>query len=135
MQDDEPGGVRIVGSRPLGGPGPAVMRSDELVGNLVINTAGDRLGEIKALMIDLVHGRVAYAVLSFGGFLGVGDKLFAIPWHAFTLDVDRRCFILNIDRGRLKDAPGFDKDRWPAMADPQWAESIHTYYGQERYWS
>ena len=59
-------------------------------------------------------------MLSFGGFLGMGDKLFAVPWDALTLDEDRKCFVLDADKGKLENAPGFDKDNWPDMTDTLW---------------
>ena len=74
-------------------------------------------------------------VVSFGGFLGLGEKFFAIPWSALTFDADRHHFILNIDRGVLEGAPGFDKSQWPPMADPAWASHLHAYYGYRPYWS
>jgi len=73
-------------------------------------------------------------VLSFGGILGMGDKLFAIPWGALTLDTDRKCFVLDVPKDRLQSAPGFDKDRWPAMADASWASQVYAYYNQPPYW-
>jgi len=116
------------------GPGPDVMAASTLEGDTVVNAAGEKLGEITDIMLDVPSGRIAYAVLSFGGFLGLGDKLFAVPWQALTLDADRKRFILDVDRELLKNAPGFDKDSWPSMADPQWAQSIYSYYGSEPYW-
>lgn len=116
------------------GPGPVLMSADSLTGDSVVSTSGEDLGEIESIMLDVPRGRVAYAVLSFGGFLGMGDKLFAIPWDALTLDADRECFILDVEKERLQNAPGFDKDHWPAMADTQWANSIHSYYGSRPYW-
>lgn len=134
--DVEPG-ARIIGGDPKPGlgPGPEVLAADSLVGDQVVNLAGDSLGEIKAIMIDVRQGKIAYAVLSFGGFLGVGDKLFAIPWHALTLDADRRCFILNSDRETLRNAAGFDKDRWPASADYRWMEQVPSERVRRRHWS
>jgi hypothetical protein len=85
-------------------------------------------------MIDVPRGRVAYAVLSFGGLFGVGDKLFAIPWDALILDTSRHCFVLDADKEHLKHAPGFDKDHWPSMADPGWAIDVHTFYNRRPYW-
>lgn len=117
-----------------GGPGPEVMAANTLEGNDVYNSAGEDLGSIKDIMIDVPRGRVAYAVLSRGGVLGIGDKLFAIPWAALTLDTDRKCFVLDIDEETLKNAPGFDKDNWPSMADETWARNLHTYYKQDIYW-
>jgi len=110
------------------------MAASTLDGDKVINRFDQDLGKIKEIMIDVPQGRVAYAVMSTGGFLGVGDKLFAIPWSAMTLDVGRKCFILDVDEDRLKAAPGFDKDHWPSMADLTWAKEVHAYYGQRNYW-
>lgn len=126
--------ARIVGGVPGEGPGPEVMAADTLEGDDVINTRGEDLGEIKDIMIDVRTGKVAYAVLSSGGFLGVGNKLFAIPWGALTLDADRKCFVLDVERDRLANAPGFDKNHWPTMADPLWAKQVHDYFGQNTYW-
>jgi sporulation protein YlmC with PRC-barrel domain len=116
------------------GPGPRLMAADTLEGDKVVNAAGEDLGEIKDIMIDVPNGRVAYAVLSFGGFLGMGDKLFAVPWHALALDTENKCFVLDVDKERLKNAPGFDKNHWPTMADQHWASEIHRYYGSRPYW-
>lgn len=129
------GTQKIVGSSVRAdGPGPEIMAADTLEGNQVVNGKDEDLGKIKEIMIDVPSGRVAYAVLSSGGFLGMGDRLFAIPWGALTLDTDRKCFILDVDEERLKAAPGFDKDHWPSMADPTWANEVHAYYGQRAYW-
>ena len=116
------------------GPGPMIMSADTLTGDDVVNTAGEDLGEIDHIMIDVPSGKIAYAVLSFGGFLGMGDKLFAIPWSALTLDADNKQFVLNIDKDKLKDAPGFDKDHWPDLAQEDWATEVHSFYGAEPYW-
>ena len=109
--------------------GPALMGADTLLGNDVFNTANEDLGDIKEFMIDMSTGRIAYAVLSFGGFLGMGDKLFAVPWEALELDTDSHRFVLDVDKETLKNAPGFDKDHWPSMADPSWAAGVHRFYG------
>ena len=111
------------------GPGPTLMGADTLIGNDVYNQKDEDLGNIKEIMLDMRTGRVSYAVLSFGGFLGMGDKLFAVPWNALTLDTKNQRFVLNVEQDRLKQAPGFDKDKWPNMADQAWAKEIHSYYG------
>lgn len=116
------------------GPGPEVMAADTLVGDRVVNAQGESLGKIRDIMIDVPSGRVAYAVLSFGGVLGMGDKLFAIPWAALALDADQQCFVLDLDKERLRNAPGFDKDHWPSMGDMRWASSIYEYYDTPPYW-
>ncbi|HEX4241152.1 MAG TPA: PRC-barrel domain-containing protein [Steroidobacteraceae bacterium] len=114
---------------PSGGPGPALMGADTLLGNDVYNASNDKLGTIKELMIDMSSGRISYAVLSFGGFLGMGDRLFAVPWQALQLDTNNKRFVLNVSKDRLKDAPGFDKDHWPVMADTSWSTGVYAFYG------
>lgn len=116
------------------GPGPEVMGADTLIGNEVCNRAEENLGEVKEIMLDVGSGRVAYAVLSYGGVLGMGDKLFAVPWDAMQLDTENKRFILDIDKETLKSAPGFDKDAWPRFADTHWGADIHRFYGTSPYW-
>jgi sporulation protein YlmC with PRC-barrel domain len=111
-----------------------VMGASTLNGDNVVNKAGEDVGKIDEIMIDTSTGRVAYAVLSFGGFLGMGDKLFAIPWSRLSLDEGRKVFVLDVDRATLEKAPGFDKHNWPDMADRAWGNRIYTYYGSRPYW-
>lgn len=136
MRSTSPQGARIVGSQDSSsaGPGPRLMSANTLEGNDVVNRAGDQLGTIDEIMLDVPSGRVAYAVLSSGGFLGLGDRLFAIPWRALTLDTDRKCFILDASKEFFDNAQGFDKDHWPSMADERWATDLHTYYRVDPYW-
>jgi len=108
-----PQGAKITGTSHLddhSGPGPEVMSANSLEGNSVMNHQGETLGEIEEIMIDVRRGRIAYAVLGAGGFLGIGEKYFAIPWGALTLDTDNKCFILDADKERMNNAPGLDKD-------------------------
>ena len=129
-------GARIIGGEDnTSGPGPEIMAADTLEGDKVVNRKGEELGTIEDIMIDVRRGTVAYAVMSCGGFLGLGHKLFAIPWHALTLDTHRHSFILDADKERFEKAPGFDKDHWPSMADPEWAGRVHDYYGVRPYWN
>jgi len=116
------------------GPGPRLMTASTLEGDGVVNGQGEDLGKIEEIMLDVPQGRIAYAVLSFGGFLGMGSRLFAIPWQALELDPINHRFILDVSRERLQEAPGFDKDRWPDWADMSWATSIHEYYNTPPYW-
>jgi len=111
------------------GPGPSLMGADTLIGDSVVNGSEESLGDIKEIMLDMHTGQVAYAVLSFGGFLGIGEKLFAVPWGALHLDTVNERFVLNVDKARLKNAPGFDPGAWPDMSDVNWAKQIHTFYG------
>ena len=111
-----------------------VLSASTLAGDAVKNAAGENLGKVDEIMIDLTSGRVAYAVLSFGGILRMGNKLFAVPWEVLTVDEDQKCFILNVDKTTLENAPGFDKDNWPDMADPTWGQQIYGHYGRRPYW-
>ncbi|GGY68146.1 hypothetical protein GCM10011613_10440 [Cellvibrio zantedeschiae] len=113
------------------GPGPRLMGADTLNGNDVYNTYDEDLGDIKEIMLDVASGKIAYAVLSFGGILGLGEKLFAVPWKALKLDTENKRFILDVSKERLQNAPGFDKDDWPDMADTSWSDSIHNFYSVE----
>jgi sporulation protein YlmC with PRC-barrel domain len=113
---------------------PNVLSATKMIGDDVVNRAGENLGKIEELMLDLEKGRVAYAVLSFGGFLGMGEKLFAIPFEALKLDAGRHHFTLDVDKDKLKNAPGFDKAHWPKTADRAWGATIYTYYGYKPYW-
>jgi sporulation protein YlmC with PRC-barrel domain len=113
----------------------SVLAADTLTGDRVVNRQKEDLGTIEHLMIDVEKGRVAYAVLSFGGFLGMGDKLFAIPWSALAVDTDERQFILDVDKTLLQRAPGFDKAHWPNMADHVWGAEVSAYYGAKPYWT
>lgn len=105
-----------------------------MIGSEVKNAAGERLGKLEDFVLDLDTGRVAYAVLSFGGFLHIGSKLFALPPRALTFDVDGGEFVVNVDKNVLKNAPGFDKNDWPDVGDRTYATKIYSYYGFTPYW-
>ncbi len=104
------------------------LSATTLIGDDVENPQGESLGDLKDFMLDTAAGKIAYAVVSFGGILGMGDKLFAVPWSALTIDHEGHKLILNVSKDRLKDAPGFDKDHWPNFADAAFAEKISSYY-------
>jgi sporulation protein YlmC with PRC-barrel domain len=111
-----------------GMPG-SLMRSSHVVGMDVKNASNENLGDIKEVVLDREKGTIAYAVISFGGFLNMGDKLFAVPWESLKPTSDGKAFQLDIPKERLEKAPGFDKDQWPNMADAQWTNEIRTFYG------
>jgi PRC-barrel domain len=112
-----------------------VVSASKIIGETVENPQQEKLGKIHELVIDASEGRVAYAVLSFGGFLGMGNKLFAMPWKAFEFSSTENKLILNVDKKKLEAAPGFDKDaKWPDFADKTWGASIYKYYGYDPYW-
>ena len=111
------------------GPGPALMGADTLIGDDVYNHDDEQLGDIKEIMLDMRSGRIAYAVLSFGGVLGLGEKLFAVPWEKLTLDTVNKRFLLDVGKEQLKSAPGFDQDNWPDMASEAWNDQMNQFYG------
>jgi sporulation protein YlmC with PRC-barrel domain len=111
-----------------------VLTASTLAGDSIRNRAGEDLGKLDELMIDIPSGRIAYAVVSFGGVLGMGSKLFAVPWSAFKVNEDEKCLVLDVDKKTLESAPGFDKDNWPDMADTGWGSEVSRYYGATPYW-
>ncbi|MDO8879594.1 MAG: PRC-barrel domain-containing protein [Coriobacteriia bacterium] len=111
-----------------------MLSASTLSGNPVVNGQGEDLGSIKELMLDINGGTVVYAVLSFGGFLGLGDKLFAIPWDAMTVEAGSERLVLDVPKEKLENAPGFDKDDWPETGDDEWLGAVYDYYGSERNW-
>ena len=104
------------------------LSATTLIGDDVENPQGESLGDLNEIMLDTAAGKISYAVLSFGGMLGMGDKLFAVPWNALTIDHEGHKLVLNVSKERLKDAPGFDKDHWPNFADTAFADKVNTYY-------
>lgn len=103
------------------------LTATSIIGDKLENFEGEDLGEIKNLMINLDLGVIEYAVLEFGGFLGMGSKLFAIPYKALTLDPERKVFLLKRDKEFFKNAPGFDKDHWPDTNAHY--QEVNTYWG------
>jgi sporulation protein YlmC with PRC-barrel domain len=114
---------------------PEVLSATTLIGNEVENGEGELLGKIEEIMIDRHTGDVAYAVLSFGGFMGLGEKLFAVPWQALTLDTDEQVFIFDVTKNRLEDAPGFDKKNWPRSGDREFVDLVYSYYAIPPYYT
>lgn len=134
---DRGSGAQIVDVGPgtSNGPFPKVMDAATLSGESVVNLASEDLGKIETIMLDIACGRIAYAVVASGGFLGMGRKLFAIPWGALTVDAAQKRFILDASKEKLENAEGFDKNRWPPMTDRAWASRLHSYYGVAPYWN
>ena len=110
------------------------LSATSLVGDTVKNAQDENIGNLKDLMIDVQSGRVAYGVLDFGGLLGMGNKLFAVPWQALSVDEENKVLRLDVDKDRLKNAEGFDQNDWPDTADLNWGRQVHDYYGYTPYW-
>ena len=111
------------------GPGPELMGAGTLTGDHVHNLQNEHLGEIKEFLLEMSTGKVAYAVLSSGGLFTMGEKLFAVPFKALKLDTVNKRFTLDAPKSRVEDAPGFDSNEWPDMADQSWIDKVHSYYG------
>jgi sporulation protein YlmC with PRC-barrel domain len=107
-----------------------VSRATKIIGTDVKNTKGEDLGDIKDLVLNPMRGNVVYAVISYGGILGMGDKLFAVPWSALRWTADKDHYVLNMDKDALKNAPGFDEDHWPDSANKweQQREQLNQFY-------
>ena len=114
--------------------GAEVISAATLIGIPVVSAQGEDLGRSEELMIDLESGQVGYVILAAGGYLGVGDKLLAIPWKILQLDSEQMRFQLDAEVEKLRQAPGFDKNSWPRMGDRHWGLEIHRYYGRPPYW-
>jgi sporulation protein YlmC with PRC-barrel domain len=119
----------------------SAVKVRDLIGLQVLNRGNESLGKIEDLVMDPTSGRVRYAVLSFGGFLGMGDKLFAVPWNELALVTkgltnagmakEDYC-ILDVSKDALKQAPGFDKNKWPDFANPNWGADVDKFYMTQR---
>jgi hypothetical protein len=112
----------------------ALISARRVQGTELRNHRGEDLGTIEDLMIEKLSGKIVYAILSFGGILGLGSKHFALPWEALHYEPDMSAYVVNIDPEVLQRAPGFDPDNPPDMTDRRWGAQIHDYYGYRPYW-
>ncbi len=104
-------------------------RASKIIGESVVNHQSENMGKILDLVIDAKKNSVTYAVLNFGGFLGIGNKLLAIPWNAFEFSGIENKLIINVDKEKLASAPGFNEnEEWPDFSDTLWGECIYNYY-------
>lgn len=107
-----------------------MSRAGNIIGTRVKNPSGDNLGDIKDLVIDPNSGQISYAVITFGGVLGMGGKLFAIPWRLLRWSRNGEYYLLELNKDILRKAPGFDKNHWPNSSDKweQWSEEVNQFY-------
>jgi sporulation protein YlmC with PRC-barrel domain len=110
------------------------IKGSDLVGMDVHNRQDEDLGEIEDLMIDVNTGKIGYAVLAFGGVMGINEKLFAVPWQALSINAGNKQVVLGVDKEKLAQAPGFDKNNWPDMGDVNWSKDVHAFYGSDPNW-
>lgn len=109
-----------------------ILSSSTITGQNVYNLKDENIGDIKDLMIDPNNAEVVYAVLAFGGFLGIGSKYFAIPIEALQFNEKDETIRLDVNKEKLENAPSFDKDNWPMTADNEFIGSVYSHYGVER---
>jgi len=110
------------------------LGASTLIRDKVVNLSGEDIGHIEELMVDVTTGRIAYAVLSFGGFMGIGNKLFALPWAAVTVDEGHKRFVVNITKEALEKMDGFDKEHWPDLNDLEYAVGVYRQWGATPFW-
>ena len=106
-----------------------LISSDKVEGTTVYDRKGEKLGSIHSVMIDKVSGKVAYAVMSFGGFLGIGDRYHPLPWHLLTYHTGQGGYVVDLDPSRLKGAPTYGTRETPNWSDRRWGQQVHDYYG------
>ena len=107
-------------------------RASKILGTDVHDMKGEKIGSVRDIVIDPKTGSIDYAVVSVGGIMGVGSKYFAVPWKAMRLTDNAKNYALNVDREVLKAASGFDKERWPDMANQDWAHDVERYWQNQR---
>lgn len=112
----------------------SVISAIDLRGRLIRNQEGEGLGTVQDIAIDLDTARVAYVVVSIGGFLGIGDHHIGVPLEAFSLDVDSLELILDADRTFLKNAPELQGPDVGGISDRTWLERVYAHFGQTPYW-
>lgn len=110
------------------------LSAGTLTGDSVKNKSDEQLGTVEEIMIDLDHGQVAYVVMAAGGFLGLGEKYFAVPWSLLEVDTERHHVVVDLDKDAIENAPGFDKDNWPDTSDGGWLDEVYVYYDVAPYW-
>ena len=112
-----------------------LISADKVEGTTVYNTRNEKLGSIENVMIDKVSGRVAYAVMSFGGFLGIGDRHHPLPWQVLKYDTGQGGYLVDLDKKMLENAPSFATDETVNWEDQEWGKRVHDYYSVPPYWS
>ncbi|KCZ88866.1 PRC-barrel domain-containing protein [Hyphomonas johnsonii] len=113
----------------------SLISSDRVEGTNVYNGEGEKLGSVDCVMLDKAKGNVAYAVMSFGGFLGLGEKRHPLPWQTLNYDEGKEGYVVNMTKEELKSAPTLDVNEYDRLADRTYGASVFSYYGQTPYWT
>ncbi len=110
------------------------MKASRMIGTKVFDGVGENLGILREFLVDPHTGKVAHAIVALGGFLGLGGKLFAIPFGAFKYDAVLNGFEVDIPKQQLHAAQGIDADNWPAMSEERWNRDVFEYFGRSPFW-
>ena len=110
------------------------IKTSNIIGTNVVSPKNEDLGKVEEVVIDVFNGRIAYLILSFGGFLGMGGKLYAVPWKALHYDNELGVYVLNLAKEQIERAPGFEKETWPEFTDERWNRNVHSYYELPPFW-
>lgn len=111
-----------------------LISSDRVEGTNVYNGQGDKLGSVDCVMLDKQQGKVAYVVMSFGGFLGIGEKRHPLPWQTLAYDEEKDGYVVNLTKDQLEKAPTLDRGDYDRLKDRVYGASIYSHYGQTPYW-
>jgi sporulation protein YlmC with PRC-barrel domain len=111
-----------------------LIAADKVEGTRIYNRAGENLGSVEDVMIDKMSGRIAYAVVGFGGFLGIGNRHYPLPWETLKYDTNIGGFVVDLDRRMLEGAPSYTDTETVGWDDPAWGKSVYEYYGARPYW-
>ena len=112
----------------------SLIPAEQVIGTDVYNMNGEHLGTVEDIMIDKISGKAIYAVMAFGGFLGLGEKQHPLPWSSLTYDKDKDGFVVNLDKRMLEQAPTLDPDDGDFVWTPDYGRSVDKYYGAPTYW-
>ena len=115
-------------------PSGRLIAANQVQGTSVYTTALEKLGTVEDVMIDKPTGRIAYAVLSYGGFFGIGDRYYPLPWEKLTYNTEMGGYVVDIDREVLEGAPSFTSAAEASWDDDTWSRSVYSYYGLHPYW-
>jgi sporulation protein YlmC with PRC-barrel domain len=115
-------------------PSRKLIAAHRVQGTSLYNTALEKLGTVEDIMIDRASGRIAYAVLSFGGFLGIGDRYYPLPWEKLEYNQELGGYVVDIDRQTLKGAPSYAKTKTAAWDDEAWGRGVYAHYGVPPFW-
>ncbi|MCX8995923.1 PRC-barrel domain-containing protein [Rhizobiaceae bacterium BDR2-2] len=112
----------------------SLIAAEKVNGTNVYNTAGDKLGSVDDIMLDKASGRAIYAIMSFGGFLGMGEKYHPLPWSSLKYDSQKDGYVVDLDKKQLQDAPHYDQSS-PFEWTPEYGRRVDSYYNAPHYWS